>query len=79
MNDRFIHERAVDFSTRIAAASGDDQRRLEAAFLVLYARPPEPEELKLATAYLTNYPARDKAWQSISRALLSSNEFIYLD
>ncbi len=79
MNDKFIHERAADFSGRIAAAASEDPRRVEAAFLTLYARPPQPEELQIATAYLAKFPTPDKAWPSLSRALLAANEFIYVD
>jgi hypothetical protein len=79
MNDKFIHERAIDFSARITAVSNEDMRRMEVAFLTLFGRPPQPDELQLITAYLAKFPTSEKAWQSLSRALLASNEFIHLD
>ena len=79
MNDQFIHERAMEFSGRITAAANEEPRRIETAFRTLYARPPQPDELELATTYLAKFPAREQAWQSLSRALLAANEFIHLD
>ena len=79
MNDAFIHERAAEFGGRIAAISSDEPQRITAAFQTLYARPPQPDELQIAADYLARFPAREKAWQSLSRALLGANEFIYLD
>ena len=83
MNDKFVHERAKDFSTRLTGAGPEDTRRIETAFLTLYARPPQPEETQMASEYLAKLVAAKlppaEAWQSLSRALLGANEFLYLD
>ncbi len=79
MNDAFIHERAAEFATRIAQSGTDNPQRITYAFQTLYARPPQPEETQLAADYLAKFPAPDKAWQSLSRAMLGANEFIYVD
>ena len=83
MNDPFVHERAAKFAARVMREKSDDAARIERAFQILYARPPAPEETQMAAAHLTQLAAKEfpaeKAWQSLSRALLAANEFLYLD
>ena len=87
MNDKFAHEQATKFAARVQQGEADEARQIERAFLALYARPPQPDELALATDYLANFRAKlaakklpaDQAWPSLSRALLGANEFLYLD
>ena len=83
MNDPFIHKRAEKFAARVIREKSDDPARIERAFQILYARPPSAEEAQLATDHLAQLAAKklpvEKAWQSLSRALLAANEFIYLD
>jgi hypothetical protein len=84
MNDPFVHERAARFAVRLATTEPDERRRIALAFLTLYARPPEPEEVAMFTAYLaqlrdTKKLPPDQAWASLSRVLLGANEFLYLD
>ncbi|MEO6787141.1 MAG: DUF1553 domain-containing protein, partial [Chthoniobacteraceae bacterium] len=84
MNDPFVHERAARFAARIMSAESDEQQRITLAFLTLYARPPEPEETAMFTAFLaqlrdTKKLPPDQAWASLSRVLLGANEFLYLD
>ena len=78
---------AAKFAARVQQGEPDEARQVERAFLALYARPPQPDELKLATDYLTTFRAKlaakklptDQAWPSLSRALLGANEFLYVD
>ena len=83
MNDPFIHKRAENFAARVLREKSDDTTRIERAFQILYARPPAPEEAQLAASHLAQLTANkvptEKAWQSLGRALLAANEFIYLD
>ncbi len=79
MNDAFIHETAAAFSQRITQSASDDALRITRAFQTLYSRPPEPEEMQIAADYLTKFPAPDKAWRSLGRAMLAANEFLYVD
>ncbi len=91
MNDKFAHEQAALFSTRLVAAEPDETRRIERAFVTAYARPPLPEETQAAKDYLRQFsekltvrktPAAQipaAAWASLGRALLGANEFLYLD
>ena len=79
MNDAFIHENAAEFARHVSQSAPDDPQRIHKAFQILYARPPQPEEVQISTEYLAKFPAPDKAWRSLSRALLAANEFIYID
>ena len=87
MNDKFAHEQAAKFAARIQQGEPDEARQIQRAFLALYARPPLPDELRLASDYLAQFREKlvakklpaDQAWPSLSRALLGANEFLYLD
>ncbi len=87
MNDSFAHAQAAKFAARMQQGETDEARQIARAFLALYARPPQPEELTMAADYLTHFRAKltakklpaDQAWASLSRALLGANEFLYLD
>ena len=83
MNDPFLHERAAQFAARLSRERPDDASRIERAFQILYARPPQADETAMGINYLAQLAAKnigpEQAWQSLSRALLAANEFIYLD
>jgi hypothetical protein len=90
MNDPFVHAQAKRFAARLLAEQSNDLARIERAYLLLYGRPPTDEELSAATQYLSR--VREKlgerpgssrpsaaAWESLTRALFLSNEFVYVD
>ncbi len=87
MNDKFAHEQAAKFATRVQQGETDEARQIGRAFLALYARPPQADEVRMATDYLARFREKltakklpaDQAWASLSRALLGANEFLYLD
>ena len=87
MNDKFAHEQAAKFAARAQQGETDEARQVERAFLSAYARPPQADELRIATDYLAQLRAKlaakklpaDQAWPSLGRALLGANEFLYLD
>ena len=84
MNDLFVHERATRLAAQLTALAPDEPKRLELAFLTLYARPPQPEETAMFTDYLAQLREKkqlppEQAWASLARVLLSANEFLYLD
>ncbi len=87
MNDKFAHEQAAKFAARVQQGETDEARQIGRAFLALYARPPQPDELRMATDYLAQFREKlaakklpaDQAWPSLSRALLGANEFLYVD
>jgi hypothetical protein len=87
MNDPFIHEQAAKFAGRLLAERSDDAGRLERAYLLMFARSPEPMEHERALAYLGQISERigdqadkpAKAWESLIRALWMSNELVYIN
>ncbi|MEP7363924.1 MAG: DUF1553 domain-containing protein [Acidobacteriota bacterium] len=67
MNDEFIWEAAAALASR----ANDDPAT---AYKLALARPPTPQELQTAAGYLKSMP-----FQAFAQALLSSNEFLYVD
>jgi len=91
MNDSFIHARARDFARRVLAERSEDVAQIERAYVLLFGRPPTAAEVAAGTGYLTRVGEKlrsggvsadqvpAKAWESLSRALFLSNEFVYVD
>ena len=91
MNSEFIHARSKDFAAKLIATAPNDTRRLNLAYESVFARPPAPEEVRKAREYLRLSHEKLKAagvprdklaqevWASYLRAILASNEFIYID
>jgi hypothetical protein len=91
MNSEFMHERSKHFAARLIAAAPDNGRRLNLAFESALGRLPSPEEARHAEEYLRLSERKleaarvsadqlvQESWASYLRALLSSNEFIYMD
>ena len=71
-------------------AKSNDPDRMQAASLRLFGRPAEPEEIAEWRGFLDRYVTlpslaadppekrRQRAWQGLCRALMSSNEFVYI-
>jgi len=90
MNDKFTHEQAEKFAGRIMAC-GNDENRVVAAYRLALGRMPDAEEIKAVLKYVAQADERlqltallaglrqQQAWASFARALLSSNEFMYVD
>ncbi|MBI3465431.1 MAG: DUF1553 domain-containing protein, partial [Planctomycetes bacterium] len=91
LNSAFIEQQAAAFAARISAATSDVAGRLQLAYELALARPPDETERARATGYLQTLTAdlqsegrplteaERLAWTSFARALLASNEFIYVD
>ena len=91
MNDKFVHTQAGAFGARLLAAPGHDRERIDLACQLALGRPARPDEIREALAYLaraeTQMAALDSspaarrlaAWSSYARALLGSNEFLFVD
>jgi hypothetical protein len=87
MNSRFVLERAQGFARRLLAdASLTDAKRIEQAYLMVLTRRAEPPEVDAALSYIETMEKRLHvaephltAWQSFCHALMSSNEFVYLE
>jgi mono/diheme cytochrome c family protein len=71
MNSKFIEEQARALAERL---HGDNAARIREAYRLLLARDPDAEELKMGLEYVPK-----ASWPSYARALLSSNEFEFVD
>ncbi len=86
MNDPFVHDMAQKFAMRLLAESGDDVGRIERAYEILYSRPPSAIERSSIAEYMTRLreqmpPEHREArtWESVVRAMLMSNELVYVN
>ena len=77
LNSPFVAERAASFGKRIEAAAADDNGRVRFGFETAYGRTPSASELRDTEAFLQRYGTN--AWTALARALLSSNEFFFLN
>jgi hypothetical protein len=69
----------------LADKTADDQARVASLYRRILNRQPRPDEIAGAVQFLTgskkvaNGNVEDKAWQSLVRVLMCSNEFVYVD
>ncbi|MCO6458933.1 MAG: DUF1553 domain-containing protein [Pirellulaceae bacterium] len=85
LNSEFMIQRARALDRRLADATGRDPRQwMHQAYQLLYGRAPAAEELALGVEFLS--PAEDPSagdglsrWEQFALALLSANEFLYVD
>ncbi|MGB1817917.1 MAG: hypothetical protein ACPHJ3_21290, partial [Rubripirellula sp.] len=85
----FVHEQAIGFAKRIISHSGDDHSKLRWAFETTYGQVPEQAVIDDALIFLSNYRKKldgknDQqndiaAWSALSRVLLTSNAFLFVD
>ncbi len=71
MNSPFVESQAQALAARL---TGDSRTRIEQAYRIVYGRAPEPEESRLALEFLAR-----NGWPQYARALMSSNEFLFVD
>jgi len=91
MNDPLAHNAATKFALRVIASSTDESGRLTFAYQNAVNRAPTSEELHHCGEFLTRYRDRLTAlktptnqvevqtWTAFARALMSANEFVFLD
>jgi len=91
LNNPFVHDQARRFADRLVAEEADAPARLRLAYLRAFGRPPSPDERDRAEGFLREYEAglaaagtpadrrAPEAWAGLARALLASNEFLYVD
>jgi hypothetical protein len=87
MNDEFVHEQASHLASRLPPVP--ESERVVAAFQMAFGRPPTREEVAEARQYLgamrqklRSLPLNEQdqlAWRSLARAILASNEFLFVD
>ncbi len=91
MNDPFTHARATDFAARLLRERAADRDRIDLAHQLAFGRSASADEVRQALEYLkrAESPARAieeseddwrvQVWASYVRALLGSNEFLFVD
>lgn len=82
LNSEFLVNNARALTAQLATASTDDAERIRQAFLLLYARPATPHELQLGLSFLSTNSTSQTGltrWEQYAQALLSTNEFLYVD
>ena len=88
LNDPFFHSQAEKIARRVLEQP-DDEAKLSSLLRIVLLRAPTDREHASAAAFLANYRAEvagasapDQTlavWSALSRVLLASNEFLYLD
>ncbi len=79
MNNDFVFRRAESLAAQVAWAGATNVERLRYAYRQLYGRAPSPAELQKATAYLASASPAKNAWSGLLRAMMASNEFLFID
>jgi cytochrome c553 len=87
LNSPFMIEQSKAFAARLAKEAPSDERaRVVRAFALAYGRAAEEAEIAGAVEYLAAADTADDAkknkltrWERLAQALLSSNEFLYID
>jgi hypothetical protein len=82
LNDPLVHDQSRKLAERIVKSGSDDRTRIRQAYELLFARPPDVEEMAVAARFLVKAGGslpQDEAWHSLVRVLFRLNEFVYLD
>jgi hypothetical protein len=86
INSPFVIEQSKLLAKRIQAYSKSESENINAAYKILFSRPPSTTELELAMFFLhASEENNDKPinkmdrWERMAQALLASNEFMYID
>jgi hypothetical protein len=85
MNSKFVEERSRSVAQRLLQTESTDVERVDRAWWIILSREPGSEERSAALSYLRGFPAKSGnddvrllRWSSFCRALISSNDFIYI-
>ena len=76
MNNEFIGTQAKHFAQRLEKEAGaDTSAQVKLAYELALARPPRPDEVSKAVAFIQSYP---QGLVDFSHALFNINEFVYI-
>jgi hypothetical protein len=81
MNSGFVAERAANLSASLLADNAlSDPARIQRAYQLILNRPPASTMVEGALRYLDGFPGgnRTAAWTSLVRAIMASNDFLYV-
>lgn len=91
MNDPLAHGASAKFANRILSAATDEPARIAVAYQYALNRAPDSDEQAQCNEFLKTYREKLslaktptdqvelKAWSALARAILSSNEFLFVD
>ncbi|MEM7383858.1 MAG: PSD1 and planctomycete cytochrome C domain-containing protein [Verrucomicrobiota bacterium] len=80
MNSDLVHESSQALGDRLGRDAMGTEARIQRLYALVYHRAPTKGEATSAASFLQNYEAeREKAWAALSRTLMASNEFLYVD
>jgi len=77
LNSEFVLDQSDALVKRLRTTSSDEFAMINQAYQLLFARVPSPAEVQMAKSFLDT--AGTDAWTQYAQALLSSNEFVYVD
>lgn len=85
MNSKFVREQAEALAVRLAKEAADDEARIQRIFQLAYSRDPDATELTSLLKFLKSYREANATREgepelvALSRAILTSNEFFFID
>jgi hypothetical protein len=82
LNSEFMAQRARALVQRLNATDAmTDEEKVRRAYVLLFGRAADDQELETAVAFLSAESETEKLsrWEQFALALLSANEFLYLD
>jgi hypothetical protein len=85
MNSKFISNETKALASKLLADESDEAQRIGRAWLLVVGRPATPAEVADGHRYIAGFPGKsdDRAgqllvWSSFCRALVASNDFIFV-
>ena len=86
MNSPFIAREAHEAADRLRALDGDENQKIERAYVTYFARTPTASERERARAFLNEFAGKTnkgdsarEAWAALCQALYAAAEFRYID
>ena len=91
MNSKFVSEQAQALAGQLLRDEADDGARVRRLYQQAFGRVPDPTEVDRASTFvaartkslvdagLAPHDGQQRAWQSLVRAVLSANEFIFIE
>ena len=79
MNSEFLHKQSRAVSERWMAHASSPQDFVSEAYQTVFGRPATRDEIERAESFLANSESAREAWPGYLRAMLSSNEFLFVD
>ena len=78
LNSDFLAVQSRALAEQAKAASANDEARIRRAYELVFGRLPSDRELELGRQFLST-TGGEQAWEYYAQALLSSNEFAFID